>query len=432
MIYHTGIWSKTSRGISVSGIESHISNNEIFDMPYDGINLTSSNNNIVEYNNIYDVMKLANDGAGIYVNHHWIKRGTIFRYNYVHDISGKDNLGAAGIYLDDTGAGSTVWGNVIANISIAQNMDKYNAASAIILGGGRDNIIENNITVNTPHALYWGVWYKNTAEAQGIIDQINYKVTPFTTMYPELTGLNNASELFQPLGSTIKNNIFAQSYGNWYKVYLNGIYEHIVDIRDNFTGNPGFTNTPIGNFGVPSNSSAFATGFKPIPYERIELLEKTSINFTSNKPGSANTIVPASNIVATNSNLTNNNQTNALVITAPNTSAQNQSVNVPVTPASPIVQSQSVNALTNKSTIYPDTSIKSGTTLYKSNPAKPTTFKSITNLDNSLLIIPTTTIDIVVPKVPSWLEVLIALFKEIANRIKMGAQKTWVEVGKMV
>jgi hypothetical protein len=92
------------------------------------------------------------------------------------------------------------------------------------------------------------------------------------------------------------------------------------------------------------------------------------------------------------------------------------------------VITQPVNVQTSKNTIYPDTAIKPGTTLYKSSPAKPTAFKPITNLDNSLLTIPTTTIDIVVPKVPSWLEVLIALFKEIANRIKMGAGKTVTEI----
>jgi hypothetical protein len=63
--------------------------------------------------------------------------------------------------------------------------------------------------------------------------------------------------------------------------------------------------------------------------------------------------------------------------------------------------------------------------------SKPIAFKKINNLDNSLLTIPTTTIDITVPKVPSWIEVLVALFKEIVNRIKMGAGRTVTEIGNL-
>jgi hypothetical protein len=61
--------------------------------------------------------------------------------------------------------------------------------------------------------------------------------------------------------------------------------------------------------------------------------------------------------------------------------------------------------------------------------SKLTTSKSVTNLDNSLLAIPTTTIDTAIPRVPSWIEVLKSLFLEIINRIKMGAERTVRDFG---
>ncbi len=278
-IYNTGLWSKTSVSLNIAGIEAHIAHNEVSEAPYVGIELISwynNNNNIVEYNHIKDVMKLSQDGGAIYEGRQWTRRGNIIRYNYIHDIYGKDNLGAESIYLDDTQAGETLWGNIMSNAAVtAQSQD--NSGSGINFGGGRDNIIENNIVVNMKIGVSLGVWYSKTADAQAVINAINYKAPPFITMYPELINLNDASELFCPRGSSIRHNIFYQNYGSWLYQMSNN-FEPMVDMRENFIGtDPGFVSSPIGNFGLRPDSPAYAQGFKPIPYEKIGLLKDTAV-----------------------------------------------------------------------------------------------------------------------------------------------------------
>ncbi|MEI8011070.1 MAG: LamG-like jellyroll fold domain-containing protein [Candidatus Omnitrophota bacterium] len=277
-IYNTGVWLKTSSSLFLSGIEEHIAHNEVFNAPYIGISLsTNNNNNITEYNNIHDVMTLSQDGGAIYEGRQWTRRGNIIRYNYIHDIYGKDNLGAESIYLDDTQAGQTLWGNILFNAGTTALNLNSNAGSGII-GGGRDNIIENNIIVNMKFGVSLGVWNNDVVGTQAVIDKFNYKVTPFTTMYPELINLNNAAELLSPLGSTIRHNIFYQNYGSWLYQLYKANFEPIVDMRGNLIGiDPGFVSSPIGNFGLRPDSPAYALGFKPIPYEKIGLLKDSPI-----------------------------------------------------------------------------------------------------------------------------------------------------------
>ena len=89
--------------------------NLIHDVAYAGIVLSGNEvpgtpfakNNTVAYNHIHDVMKVAVDGAGIYVSFPQGDRGGLIRGNWIHDLRrNPDNprdagpWSAAGIYLD--------------------------------------------------------------------------------------------------------------------------------------------------------------------------------------------------------------------------------------------------------------------------------------------------------------------------------------------
>lgn len=104
---------------------SVISHNEICDMPYTGVSVgyiwdgkpTVCRNNIVEYNHIHDVMKIVDDGGGIYTLG-W-QPGTVLRGNLIHDVRRSEYTFCSspnnGIFMDQASRGFLVEDNIIYN-----------------------------------------------------------------------------------------------------------------------------------------------------------------------------------------------------------------------------------------------------------------------------------------------------------------------------
>ncbi len=120
-----------------------IAHNEIFDLPYTGVSVgwgwgepdaggggyaspitwltpTISGNNLIEANHIHHVMRLRNDGGGIYTLSR--QPGTILRGNNIHD-NGPGQPG--GIYLDEGSADIEVTGNLVYAIGRPLNLNDY-------------------------------------------------------------------------------------------------------------------------------------------------------------------------------------------------------------------------------------------------------------------------------------------------------------------
>ena len=140
-IYHTSQWSTTF--FSAIRIEKSVGNiirnNNIHHMPYAAIWL-QGNEHLIEYNHIYKTNQFNSDGGAIYSGRRWGDRGNVIQYNFIHDLTTYfAGHGVHGIYLDDVASGFHVHNNIL------YNLDKY----AVMTGGGRDNIIEKNIFINT-------------------------------------------------------------------------------------------------------------------------------------------------------------------------------------------------------------------------------------------------------------------------------------------
>lgn len=157
-IHHVGRLTFTNKpGISLVGVGQVASHNEIYSIPSMGIRFWG-NEHLIESNDIHDVLTLMADNAAIYAGRNWGFRGNIIKHNYIHDIPPnmwepklytienqiKGGYLLFGIYLDDCISGITVFGNVFDNI----------AGAAIFHGGGRDNIMDNNIMVKCG-AAFW-------------------------------------------------------------------------------------------------------------------------------------------------------------------------------------------------------------------------------------------------------------------------------------
>lgn len=119
--------------------ETVVAHNLIHDIAYSGIVLGGNEspespylakNNTVEYNHVYNVMQVANDGAAIYVSFPQADRGALIRGNLFHDIA-RPNY-RLGIYLDTVGvphgcAGYHFEGNVVFHCEIPMSLGVKNS-----------------------------------------------------------------------------------------------------------------------------------------------------------------------------------------------------------------------------------------------------------------------------------------------------------------
>lgn len=214
-----GIYSKISSGIVCKGVGNHISHNLIHSTPRMGISF-DGNDHVIEYNHVHHVNQETQDSGIIYsCAHDWTKRGNVIRFNYVHDSGGYGRLKVTkplsapfytwGIYLDDWTSGTTVFGNVVARTHLG----------GILIHGGRDNIIENNIIVNggAGQMVYssWPTTHKALPSMFSKIREMGY------TKYPQLLTIDDAAR-----GATMSGNSFVRNI-----VYYTHRSSMLYDIR---------------------------------------------------------------------------------------------------------------------------------------------------------------------------------------------------------
>ncbi len=219
--------------------------------------------------------------------------------------------GAQGVYLDDWSSGISVYGNVF-----------YKASRGVLIGGGRDNLVENNIFVEGDPSIHidargvgWASFYfdgqYNTLFDR--MDDMDYTKPPYSERYPELLTYYT-DEPAIPKNNKILHNI---SYGGRFIDLIDSTDLKLVSVKDNliadpilcmtrtkeksFThynpddfvtykngdrkkteelqsyGNivmdsdPGFVDAENEDFRLKEDSPAYKLGFRPIPFEKIGL-----------------------------------------------------------------------------------------------------------------------------------------------------------------
>ena len=302
---------RTNRpAISLNGVGNRIAHNAIHDAPHAGV-FFWGNEHILEFNDVYRIAKEIGDVGAFYIGRDWTARGNIVRYNYFHHLVGPGFAGAQGVYLDDWSSGISVYGNVF-----------YKASRGVLIGGGRDNLVENNIFVEGNPSIHvdargvgWASFYfdgsYNTLFDR--MDEMNYTKPPYSEKYPELLTYY-IDEPAIPKNNIITRNI---SYGGRFIDLIDSTDLKLVSVKDNliadpilfmtrtkeksFThynpddfvtykfsdkkmvdelksyGNividsdPGFVDAENENFQIRSESPAWKLGFKPIPFDKIGL-----------------------------------------------------------------------------------------------------------------------------------------------------------------
>lgn len=141
--------------VSLYGAGNICAHNEIYNAPHMAV-YYSGNDHLIEYNRIYNVVRLSSDAGAIYGGMDWAAYGTVIRYNYLRDIGEGENR-PNGIYWDDALSGQTAYGNTIVNAG----------QFGFLIGGGRDNSVTDNVIAGCGSA---GIEYDDRARDAVVAD----------------------------------------------------------------------------------------------------------------------------------------------------------------------------------------------------------------------------------------------------------------------
>lgn len=271
-IHDFGRWQRTyAPAIRLSGVGCIAADNELYDAPHSAI-LFGGNEHRIERNEIYGVCYEVDDAGSIYCGRDWGLRGNVIRHNFFHHIEShlSGSHGVHAVYLDDCASGITVSGNVFYEIS----------GRAIMCGGGRDNMIENNVIAKCGSAHFTdrrGKVWMNKSDSWRLLDKIeryNYTQPPWSTRYPRLASIldNGIERAKEPEGCVIRLNIGWEN-DRWLEKNCLGAcggfdfytFEHNIEDQD-----PHFVDEENLNLALRRDSPAYTLpGFEPIPFDEI-------------------------------------------------------------------------------------------------------------------------------------------------------------------
>ncbi|MCM8825844.1 MAG: right-handed parallel beta-helix repeat-containing protein [Candidatus Omnitrophica bacterium] len=263
-IHDFSIWMRVYRpAIQIGGVGNRVANNLIHDAPHSAI-LWSGNENIIEFNEIYNVVLETNDAGAVYSGRDPSMQGNIIRYNYFYDIGKITGHGVASVYLDDGHCGNTVYGNIFYR-ACKPGSGNF---GAVFIHGGRYNTIENNIFIECQQAYNespwdqkrWNEFWTNPPYNRRLFGDIDVRKEPYLSKYPHLTDI---------LQDT-RPNVLARNIVYKCARFTDRGKPQLID---NLVGvDPMFETFQLPVVKLHKDSPAFKMGFKQIPAEKIGLI----------------------------------------------------------------------------------------------------------------------------------------------------------------
>ncbi|GIX08076.1 MAG: peptidase [Candidatus Poribacteria bacterium] len=261
-------WCRTYRpAVGVSGVGHRVAHCRIHDAPHTGI-LFGGNDHLLEYNEVFNICQETGDVGAFYTGRDWTTRGTVIRYNFFHDIHGPYTHGAMSVYLDDCASGTIVFGNIF-----------YRASRAVFIGGGRDNLVENNLFIECDPAVHidargltWAAQYMAPGSSWRIFEKleaVQHDRPPYSTRYPRLATILEDDPPV-PKGNRIVRNVSVQS--RWLELAQEA--EPFTEISDNLVDPETllFRDPERLDFTLRPDAPVWRLGFQPIPAWRIGLI----------------------------------------------------------------------------------------------------------------------------------------------------------------
>ena len=256
-IHHIGEVKKIGAGINCEGFGNRVANNLIHDTPYNGIQYRG-NEHVMELNELYHLGLDGGDLGAFYTNGDWASCQNVIRNNFIHHAPG-----AQGVYWDDGHSGDRACGNIF-----------YKTQSGAFVGGGHDNLFDNNLVVDCRMGLHVdsrGIsrnYNWKSANLSKMLTTVNYTRPPWSQRYPFLlTRFNGRPEY--PEGTTFQRNLV---WNCTKSIDLSGKPEHFDKTRviDNqvVTQNPGLEAPERLDFRFRPSAKPF---IDPIPFGKIGL-----------------------------------------------------------------------------------------------------------------------------------------------------------------
>ncbi len=195
--------------VLLRGVGNKVVHCTISDAPHSAI-MFYGNDHLIAFNNISDVVQDTDDAGAIYTGRNWTARGTVIEGNFLHDIGGRKNgqHGAMGVYLDDQSSGVTVRGNLFARVT-----------QPVFIGGGRDNLVEQNMIFYSSPALHLDARGLNWQRAETFdhkkpwlqsLDSVPYNRPPYSDRYPHLADIRK-DDLGAPKYNVARHNLMIGS-----------------------------------------------------------------------------------------------------------------------------------------------------------------------------------------------------------------------------
>jgi hypothetical protein len=261
-IHHCSRWNPLSHaGIALNGVGLRATHNLLDNLPHNAVAFTG-NDHLIEFNEIHSCTFQGNDSGAIYTagaDEEWTMRGHVIRYNYLHHIYGFEGRGCMGVYLDDAFSSANIYGNIF-----------YQVATCILIGGGRDNNMENNVFIDCPRALSldarglgWMAYLKDWLTKR--LEAFPYKGPLWSSRYPKLVNILD-DEPMAPKGNVVARNI---SWGGGWG-WVEDAAAKFIKFEDNLRDvDPHFVDAAHANFQLRDDSPAFKIGFRRIPISQI-------------------------------------------------------------------------------------------------------------------------------------------------------------------
>jgi hypothetical protein len=259
-IHHYSRWHRMYRpAIALEGVGNRAAHNLIHDAPHEAIAF-GGNDHRIEFNEIHHVCEESNDAGAIYAGRDWTMRGTVIRHNFLHDIRGFEGRGCVGVYLDDMFCGTTIFGNVF-----------YRVTRAAFIGGGRDNVIENNLFIDCEPAVHvdaraqgWASDHVGTTMKERL-QAMPYDEPLWRQRYPALVRILEEDRA-APRGNVIARNVCWG--GRWEEIEERA--RPLITFQENLLDqDPRFVGAARMNFQLRDDSPAYKLGFQRIPIEQI-------------------------------------------------------------------------------------------------------------------------------------------------------------------
>ena len=285
-VYETGLYGH--------GTGFTFTHNEVAYSPHMAVG-TDGRDMVMKYKYIHDVCREGGDAGAIYISW-WSNQGLVFENNFVSNVYNIYKYAApCGFYCDDGGSGRTVRSNLFYNI----------AGHSVMIGGGKDNIITDNVIVKGPDSYNGSLCYDSRTwydEFRGyfvtflngivptndyseilwddLLGEPGYGTESWSVRYPrtmfyKTTTVRDYEDRYMSYSTAnvvLRNNVI---YPEINSMYISKHVSKFASIRDNIYLTKikqfGFADFENGDFTITDNSLVYhdIPGFKAYDFKEI-------------------------------------------------------------------------------------------------------------------------------------------------------------------